>query len=367
MRPEVLDILEETDQNQYSEFSTNRDTFYTLYDNYHYQGNELSTLCFYKYCCQIQVVKLRYAKSSHIRFDIRHPQYSSLCQIVAEHRDNLITPSIYGKTTDHEDTGEAVAGDLHNSGPIWNDHCKVVLGLFVPWNLLPALFKDNSIGYTDPSDASSLIWRNISSSQPDYIRQLASNLELLRKSKEDAKADRIARDLELLRKSKEDAKADRIARDLESLDFDDLDMDNSMADDDIIDMLPYVPKTMTKSKLFQAFYSIQLRWESLACSGLQPVTLLNPILGPIPDDCLKADRSLSYVYDTYSQRLEICWIRSVANGGIVRKLGWPGLEFTVFITINLEGCLSQVAGVRPAIYPTYRIAMPPYIASALPP
>ena len=55
------------------------------------------------------------------------------------------------------------------------------------------------------------------------------------------------------------------------------------------------------------------------------------------------------------------------NNSYVRKLGWPGLEFTVFITINLEGCLSQVAGVRPAIYPTYRIAMPPCIASALPP
>ena len=68
-----------------------------------------------------------------------------------------------------------------------------------------------------------------------------------------------------------------------------------------------------------------------------------------------------------------CWIRSVANGGIVitivtfGKLRWPGLEFTIFITINLEDCLSQVAGVRPAIYPTYRIAMPSYIASALPP
>jgi hypothetical protein len=50
-----LDILEETDRNQYSEFSTNQDTFYTLYDNYYYQGNELSTICFYEYYCQIQV------------------------------------------------------------------------------------------------------------------------------------------------------------------------------------------------------------------------------------------------------------------------------------------------------------------------
>jgi hypothetical protein len=55
------------------------------------------------------------------------------------------------------------------------------------------------------------------------------------------------------------------------------------------------------------------------------------------------------------------------NNSHVGKLGWPGLEFTVFIMINLEGCLSQVAGVRPAIYPTYRIAMPPCIALALPP
>ena len=55
------------------------------------------------------------------------------------------------------------------------------------------------------------------------------------------------------------------------------------------------------------------------------------------------------------------------NNSHVGKLGWPGLVFTVFITINLEGCLSQIAGVRPAIYPSYRIAMPPCIASVLPP
>ena len=54
------------------------------------------------------------------------------------------------------------------------------------------------------------------------------------------------------------------------------------------------------------------------------------------------------------------------NNSHVRKLGWPGLEFTVFIMINLEDCLSQVAGVRPAIYLTYRIAMPLCIALAPP-
>ena len=59
--------------------------------------------------------------------------------------------------------------------------------------------------------------------------------------------------------------------------------------------------------------------------------------------------------------------RGLAVRGFTLDTVTPGLEFTVFITINLEGYLSQVAGVMPAIYPTYRIAMPPYIASALPP
>ena len=48
------------------------------------------------------------------------------------------------------------------------------------------------------------------------------------------------------------------------------------------------------------------------------------------------------------------------------KLGWPGLEFTIFITTNLEDCLSKIEGVRPSIYPTYRIAITLCIAITLP-
>ena len=69
-----------------------------------------------------------------------------------------------------------------------------------------------------------------------------------------------------------------------------------------------------------------------------------------------------YLLDSLCSERGYCY-----NNSHVGKLGWPGLEFTIFITINLEGCLSQVVGVKSAIYPTYRIAMPPCIASALPP
>jgi hypothetical protein len=232
--PELREILEETDRNQYSEFSSNQVTFYMLYDNYRYRGQELSAICFYEYCSQIQVVKLRYARSTHIRFDIRHPRYDSLCQIVAGCCEELITPSIYGKTTDYENKGEAVAGDLLNSGPVWNDHCKVVLGLFVLWDLLPSLFKERSDNFEDPSDASSLIWKNIRGSQLLYIQQLATNLELLWRSKKDAKADKLAREFE-------------------NMDMDDLDDDDYLAVDKVTDGVPYSPETLTEKDLFQVF------------------------------------------------------------------------------------------------------------------
>ena len=76
-------------------------------------------------------------------------------------------------------------------------------------------------------------------------------------------------------------------------------------------------------------------------------------------------RGLKPTYSTLQPLVDYCncWIRSVANGDIViiivtiEKLGWPGLEFTIFITINLEGYLFKMEGVRPSIYPTYRIAI----------
>ena len=63
---------------------------------------------------------------------------------------------------------------------LWNDHCKAVLELFVSWNLLPALFKERSAEYTDPSDACSQIWHDICGSLPDYREHLFRHSVLLR-------------------------------------------------------------------------------------------------------------------------------------------------------------------------------------------
>ena len=96
-----------------------------------------------------------------------------------------------------------------------------------------------------------------------------------------------------------------------------------------------------------------------------------------PFSSLRPDR-FSQTGPYFSVRTAVPVLRTVRSGLLERSpkmatvrtgpdRGQSSLEFTIFIMINLEGCLSQVAGVRPAIYPTYRIAMPPCIASALPP
>ena len=62
--------------------------------------------------------------------------------------------------------------------------------------------------------------------------------------------------------------------------------------------LPYAPRTMTRSDLFQAFHSIHFKWDLLASSSLDPFTLVDRNLSPVPDNRLKTDDSLSYVQES---------------------------------------------------------------------
>jgi hypothetical protein len=68
--------------------------------------------------------------------------------------------------------------------------------------------------------------------------------------------------------------------DLECLDFEDLDDDLSLAGDNVVETIPYVPRTLTKSELLQAFYSTRFKLESIVDKSIQPVTLVNLNLCP---------------------------------------------------------------------------------------
>jgi hypothetical protein len=138
---EIMEDLDETDKNQYAPFDTARNQFYTIYDSYHYQGDKLTDICFYEYCSQIQGVKFGpNTPLSHLKFDEKHPKFDTLCQIIATNSKDLIITSIYGKLSDVDFSDDNIVGGCENTGIIWNDHCKVLLGLFILWNLLADLF-----------------------------------------------------------------------------------------------------------------------------------------------------------------------------------------------------------------------------------
>ena len=283
---ELPEGLNETSQHQYSAFTTTRSQPTTIYDNFRHRGPELADMCFYEYCCQVQVVKLQHSRSSDIRFNKEYPNYDTLCQRVARHHKDLITPSIYGKISDLENQQDAITGEYQNTGPIWNDHCQVLLGLFIPWDQLPGLFEEHCIDDTNPSDACSSIWEIIKDLQPPHIQRLASNVSLLRKSKEDAEADRLAREQELL-------------------DFDDIAWENMADEGGDTEMVPYQPRVMSKSDLFYAYRVIRAKWEaqSISPDRNQPLELLAESLVALPTSLLRTDDSLSY----FEERVRNMW------------------------------------------------------------
>jgi hypothetical protein len=176
-----------------------------------------------------------------------------------------------------EDQQDAITGEYQNTGPIWNDHCQVLLGLFIPWDQLPEMFEEHGTDYANPTDACSHIWTIVEELQPSYIQRLASNVSLLRKSKEDADADRLARDEELLN-------------------FDDVAWENMADEDSDTEMVPYKPRVMSKPELFHAYRIIRAKWEAQSTTPgtQQPLELRAESLVSLPTSLLKADDSLSY-------------------------------------------------------------------------
>ena len=284
---ELTEDLQQTSHDQYSTFTANRRQPTTMYDNYRYRGTELADICFFEYCCQVQVRNLEHSRSSDVRFDAQHPSYDSLCQRVAEQRKDLVTPSIYGKVSELEDTRDTITGEYQNTGPIWNDHCKVLLGLFMPWDQLPALFEEYSSSYADPSDACSYIWNHIKERQSPHIQRLATNTAMLHKSKEDAQMDRLAREQEIL-------------------DFDDITYENNIEGfetDKDIDMISYKPRVMSKSELFDAYITIRSKWQSEAEGSTtlkrhRSLELQVNSLTPLSTSVLKTDDSIFYFDNT---------------------------------------------------------------------
>jgi hypothetical protein len=120
-----------------------------------------------------------------IDFDEHHPRYNTHVQRLAQTQLQVATVTFSGQLTEFQPAEDAVPGGHPETEAILNDIAEILLGLFVPWNRLLALF----VEYRPQHQTYTQIWQRIEQTLTPYNRNFARNIELLRKSKEDAKAD----------------------------------------------------------------------------------------------------------------------------------------------------------------------------------
>jgi hypothetical protein len=177
------------------------------YINYRHRGSRLSDMCLYEYFCQVGAEPIDRAPLDSFCFAPEHPAFESRRQYTVPlpekgKVDMTWIPALHGQAT-------ALSNRGRNRGPekiladntyIENDIAECLLGLFVPWDKLPALFAEHAADTTrfkEPRDACTMIWESIHSILPLHIQRLAKNFRSLRRTKDEADKDRAARQLEI--------------------------------------------------------------------------------------------------------------------------------------------------------------------------
>ncbi|KAE9362581.1 hypothetical protein N431DRAFT_358423, partial [Stipitochalara longipes BDJ] len=176
----------------------------SVYVNFELRGPRLQEFCIYEYAAQIGVETNEFARKTSFLFHPDHPKFETHRQYSPRYtpgnsKDNLWIPSIHGTLTSINNRGKSVKDILTDSVKAENDIDECLLGLFVPWERFPQLFKEYASNVTlfpEPRDACSLIWSHIYPKLHPRLQQLSKNIRLLRRSKEAAEKDRQARALE---------------------------------------------------------------------------------------------------------------------------------------------------------------------------
>jgi hypothetical protein len=136
---------------------------------------------------------IRNAIAVDLQFDPKHPKHSTYVQRLARSKSQVMTVTFNGQLSEFQAEEESVLGGHPNTTVIENDLAEVLLGLFVPWNQLLALFQQHASHYEAKRDACANVWAIVEPTLSLYNRNFASNIELLWKSKEDSRIDAALR------------------------------------------------------------------------------------------------------------------------------------------------------------------------------
>src|SRR5467141_1086199 len=115
------------------------------------------------------------------------------------------TVTLLGTLSKYQQDEDSIRGGHPETLAMQNDLAEILLALFVPWETLPSLFDDvmsicgdecNAV--CDQSchtglQACSIVWSRIVNTLPERVQDLARNVEILRKSKDDVDVDMAER------------------------------------------------------------------------------------------------------------------------------------------------------------------------------
>jgi len=234
------------------------------FDNYKWRGPHLAHLPFWEYCMLVQTRNVRDAIAADLEFDPKHPKHGIYVQRLARNKSQVATVTFNGQLSQFQTEEESVQGGHPVTTAMQNDLAEVLLGLFVPWDQLPTLFRQHAADYGVKRDACANIWSIVEPTLSPHNRNFASNIELLRKSKEDIRIDAALR------------KTMKMSQDFFDHDIDDV--DPAGLDLDTEEPPHSLGESFSTESLIAAYHSIATSWrkESII-TGQRIPTLLSGI------------------------------------------------------------------------------------------
>lgn len=219
----------------------------SMFDNYRWRGPQLERITLFEYCMLVRIKSVRDATTDDVDFDVSHPQSNTHVQRLAHTSSQVSTVTFNGQLTEFQVSEDAVPGGHPKTAANMNDLAEMLLGLFVPWGQLPALFQEHANAVPIQRDACSRIWEIIEPALTPHFRRFAANIELLRKSREDSLADAKLQEAPV----RVNGLIDRDINELEIGNFA-LDSDDSLANLD---------ESVNVETLIAAYHSITKLWD----------------------------------------------------------------------------------------------------------
>ena len=177
----------------------------SIFDDYRWRGPDLKELCLYEYVKIIRKRTSKHRTGSDIDFDVNHPEHGGKTQVICGPGSVPRTVTLVGPLSKYQYDEDRIRGGHPETLAMQNDLAGNLLGLFVPWETLPSLFRDVMGICGDECDSNcdrsshtglqvcSIVWTQIKDTLPKHVQEFARNVEILRKSKEDTNVDMAER------------------------------------------------------------------------------------------------------------------------------------------------------------------------------